>query len=89
MKDVLLKKYTLEEFMNKFEETVLERIYQSYVCGGDSLSFKLRNNKEADKIVKALENLESENYIEIVSKTEFNIKAAVKEKGINFGNSAI
>ncbi len=75
--------------MNKFEESVLERIYQSYVCGGDSLGFKLKNNKDADKIIRALEMLESENYIEIVGKTEFNIKAAIKDKGINFGNSAI
>lgn len=75
--------------MNKYEQSILERIYQSYVCGGDSLNFKLKKDPNAKETEKALENLEKDEYITIVSKTEFNIKAAVADKGIAFGNAAV
>ncbi|MCD8158201.1 MAG: hypothetical protein LUD77_04690 [Clostridiales bacterium] len=75
--------------MNDYEQKILERIYQSYVCGGDSLNFKLKKDPWAEKTKKALEKLEEEGYITIVSKTEYNIKAAAADKGIAFGNSAV
>ncbi len=75
--------------MNEYDEAVLERIYQSYVCGGDSLNFKLKKDPHMNKTIAAIERLEKEGYINIVSRTEFNIKAAVSDKGIAFGNSAV
>ncbi len=75
--------------MKEYEQTVLERIYQSFVCGGDSLNFKLSKEKNAAKLIAALNFLEQESYITILSKTDSNIKAAVTDKGISFGNSAV
>ncbi|MCD8214835.1 MAG: hypothetical protein LUC97_04210 [Clostridiales bacterium] len=75
--------------MNKYQQEILERIYQSYVCGGDSLNFKLKKDPHADKTAAAIEELEREEYITVVSRTEYNIKAAAADKGIAFGNSAV
>ncbi|MCD8089946.1 MAG: hypothetical protein LUD81_04885 [Clostridiales bacterium] len=75
--------------MNEYDTTILERIYQSYVCGGDSLNFKLKKDPHMNKTISSLERLEKEGYINILSKTEANIRAAVTDKGIAFGNSAV
>ena len=78
-----------DENMNEYDMSILDRIYQSYVCGGDSLTFRLRKDPKADRTISALERLEGEGYIRIVSKTEANIRAAVTDKGIAYGNSAV
>lgn len=75
--------------MNEYDMGILDRIYQSYVCGGDSLTFKLKKDKYMNKTVAALERLEKEGYIEILSRTDSNIRAAATDKGIAYGNSAV
>ncbi|MCD7854540.1 MAG: hypothetical protein LUG66_02860 [Clostridiales bacterium] len=74
--------------MNKYKQSVLERIYQSFVCGGDKLNFRYKKEPIPENLLKALEELEEEDYINIVSKTESGVKAEITDKGIAFGNSA-
>ncbi len=75
--------------MNKYEETILDRAYQSYVTGGDSYTFNYPQGKKAFEkasYVEAIEKLEEEGMLIIASRTEKRMRIKLTDKGIDFGN---
>jgi hypothetical protein len=75
--------------MNKYGEIIMDRAYQSYVTGGDSYTFNYPQGKKAFEkaiYVEAIEELEKEGMLEVVSRTEKRMRLRLTDKGIDFGN---
>lgn len=75
--------------MNKYEEIIMDRAYQSYVTGGDSYSFTLPDGKKAFEkplYIEAIERLAADGMLEIAGQSEKRMRLRLTDKGIDFGN---
>ncbi len=75
--------------MDKYEEEILSRLYQSYVMGGDVYSYAY-NTENAHKVeIKkgAIKLLEEKGYLEILSLGDKKARIAITDAGIEYGNN--
>lgn len=75
--------------MTKYEETILDRAYQSYVTGGDTFTFTYPQGKKAfekQNYAEAIEKLEKDGMIIVISGGEKHIRLRLTDAGIDFGN---
>jgi hypothetical protein len=76
-------------YMNNYEQTIMDRAYQSYVTGGDSYTFNYPVGKKAFEraiYVETIEKLEKDGMLEIVSVGEKRMRLRLTDKGIDYGN---
>ena len=75
--------------MNKYAETIMDRVYQSFVTGGDCYTFNYPQGKRAfekQPYIEAIESLEADGMVEITLRNEKRIRLKLTDKGIDFGN---
>ncbi len=73
------------------EDKIFERVYQSYITGGDIYTYNFKNatTSEIEKILIALKNLENQGLIEILMTNEKRARMSITPDGINHGNSTL
>ncbi len=75
--------------MNKYEEIIMDRAYQSYVTGGDTYSFTYPDGKKAFErplYEEAIKKLEADGMLVVASLGEKRVRLRLTDKGIDFGN---
>lgn len=75
--------------MNKITKTIFERAYQSYLCGGDTYTYKFESNSNImkEKYNNSIKYLEDNNLINVKFRSEDKVKITLTEDGIDYGNS--
>lgn len=75
--------------MNKVTQTIFDRAYQSYLCGGDIYTYRFESKSilMTKKYNDALDLLTSKNLVEVKFKSDNKVKLALTEEGIVYGNS--
>ncbi len=75
--------------MDKYENEILSRLYQSYVMGGDvySYQYKTENSHIAEIKKGAIKLLEERGYLEILSLGDKKARIAITDMGIEYGNN--
>lgn len=75
--------------MDKTEEYIFYRLYQSYVTGGDSYSFvyKTEDMKIINEYKAAISSLSEKGYINVLYQSDKKTRMSVTDKGIDYGNS--
>lgn len=71
------------------EEDVFARAYQSYLTGGDSLTFKLAglDKRKRELYTQAIDSLEKKGIITVLKRGENKIQLSVTEEGIDRANT--
>ena len=77
--------------MLKEANAIFERVYQSYLMGGDTYSFyfKTEKEKEIEAYTKAVKKLESLGLVDLLFLSERKARMAITPEGISYGNDAI
>lgn len=77
--------------MNKLEKEIFERTYQSYLCGSDIYTYKIKTASPnmREKIKAAVSSLAESGFLTQISETEGKIKLQITEKGIDYGNLSL
>lgn len=75
--------------MNKITQTIFERTYQSYLCGGDVYTYRFESKSELmkKKYNDAIDLLTSKNLVEVKFKSDNKVRLILTEEGIVYGNS--
>lgn len=75
--------------MDKYEDEILSRLYQSYVMGGDIYSYLYKTENPLEKEIKkrAIKLLEEKGYLEILSLGDKKARIAITDAGIEYGNN--
>lgn len=75
--------------MDKTENLIFDRLYQSYLTGGDSYSFqyKTESEKNIKEYKEAIHRLEEAGYIEILFQSDKKTRMTLTHKGIDYANS--
>jgi hypothetical protein len=74
--------------MTAEREEILDRLYQSYIMGGDvfTYNFNTANPKTLEYLQNMLKDLEKEEYFTIKFMNEKRARLQILDKGIDFGN---
>lgn len=77
--------------MLKEATAIFERVYQSYLMGGDTYSFyfKIEKEKEIEVCTKAIKELESLGLIDLLFLSEKKARMAITPEGVSYGNDSI
>lgn len=77
--------------MDKTQQLIFDRLYQSYLTGGDSYSFqfKTENPNKIECYTDAIEKLEEAGYVNILFKSDKKIRMSLTNKGIDYANSIL
>lgn len=75
--------------MNKISKEIFERAYQSYLCGGDTYTYRFSSKSEImlKKYNDSIKYLEQEGLIKVKFISEEKVKLFLTEKGIEEGNA--
>lgn len=75
--------------MTKITQTIFDRAYQSYLCGGDVYTFRFESKSSlmAKKYDQAIKYLEDNNLAEIKFRSDDKVRLTLTEDGIIFGNA--
>lgn len=74
--------------MTEERTEILERLYQSYIMGGDvyTYNFNTENPSKIQYIKDMLTSLEADEYFKIKSMNDKRARLTILDKGIDFGN---
>lgn len=75
--------------MNKITQTIFDRAYQSYLCGGDVYTYRFESKSHlmTKKYNDAIELLTNKNLVEVKFKSDNKVRLTLTEEGIIYGNS--
>ena len=75
--------------MDKITKDMIDRLYQSYLSGGDVYTYKFESSSEIKKMKydKALKYLEENGIAEIRSRSDDRVKLVLTDKGVEYCNS--
>ncbi len=75
--------------MDKIARTIMERAYQSYLCGGDVYTYRFESESKAMKMKydKAVKYLEENKLAEIKFRSDDKVRLSLTDAGIEYGNS--
>ncbi len=77
--------------MSETEIFIFNRLYQSYVTGGDTYNFiyKTDNKEKISEYCEAIKLLENKGYIHVLFQSDKKTRMSLTDKGIDYGNSII
>ncbi len=75
--------------MDKTQELIFDRLYQSYLTGGDSYSFqyKTENINKIQSYKEAIKKLEEAGYVNVIFQSDKKTRMSLTDKGIDYANS--
>ncbi|MGN1317382.1 MAG: hypothetical protein ACI4VF_00090 [Lachnospirales bacterium] len=77
--------------MSKTEAFIFNRVYQSYLTGGDTYSFiyKTDDPQKIEEYRLAISSLEEKGFIDVLFQSDKKTRMSLTDTGIDYGISAL